>query len=153
MITKIDCFNMLSDIEESENIDIEEQLIKLDESDNIPLDVIKFIHQHKPIDLFLFYETLRKNYNKKTSPLYKNIVKEITEPKKVLTTLSAMATQILLFADKHEELDYEMFLKHARLDEIYKCLYAYTQTYDIRPCLKLLLACKLDLKALEEISK
>lgn len=148
MITKRDCILLLSNLKE-QGINTDKQLEEIICSDVLPLSVLKFINDTRQLDLSKFYEKIRKSYNDKHSVLYKNIVKEIDDPQEVLTTLSAMATQILLFSKKLE--DKEMFLKHARLDEIYKCLYTYCKTSNIIPCINLLHLIKADIKALESL--
>ena len=148
MITQKDCYLLLLDIQEK-GIDTNSQLTDLTNSVNIPQSVLKFINDVRPLDVSNFYEHLRKNYNHKKSNLYINIMKEKEEPTTVLTTLSAMATQILLFSKKAE--NPQMFLKHTRLNEIYQVLLNYTKTYDLTLAIKLLQLIKIDIKALESI--
>lgn len=148
MITKTDCYLLLADLEK-DGVDTAETLSLLISSPNLSIDVLKFINDHRQLDLSTFYERLRKNYNNKKSNLYKNIVKEIEEPSEVLTTLSAMLTQILLFSKNLE--NREMFLKHARCSEITAVLNNYFKNYDLTNCLKLLRIIKADLKCLESI--
>lgn len=148
MITKTDCYLLLADLEK-DGVDTKEVLTKLTSSTNLPIDVIKFINDNRQLDLSAFYERLRKNYNNKKSNLYKNIVKEIEEPNEVLTTLSSMLTQILLYSKQLE--NKQMFLKHARSSEITAVLNNYFKSYDLTNCLKLLRIIKADLKALESI--
>ena len=81
--------------------------------------------------------------------LYKNIVKEVEDPNEVLTTLSSMLTQILLFSKQVN--NKQMFLKHARCNEITFVLNNYFKTYDLTNCLRLLRMIKADLKCLESI--
>ena len=84
--------------------------------------------------------------------MYINIVRsdEVEESTdKVLTTLSGMLTQILLFANTVE--DREMFLRHARCNEITTVLNKYFKDYDITSCMKLLQLIKAYIKALESI--
>ena len=76
-------------------------------------------------------------------------MKEIESPNDVLTTLSALLTQVLLFARDVE--NREMFLKHARAWEISKVLADYFQTYSLTNCIKLLRVIKADIKALESM--
>ena len=150
MITKNDCILLLSDIS-SRNIDTKEAMKKLLSSTEINLEVIKFINDNRPLEVAQFYEQLRYNYNHKKSKLYINIVKEIQDTNDVLTTLSALLTQILLFSKKCE--DREMFLKHSRAEEISMVLSRYFKYYDLQICIQLLRLIKLDLKALEMINK
>ena len=97
MITKNDCILLLTDIS-SRNINTTEAMKKLLSSSDVNLEVIKFINENRPLEVAQFYEQLRYNYNHKKSKLYINIVKDIEDPNEVLTTLSALLTQILLFS-------------------------------------------------------
>lgn len=148
MITKTDCYILLAELEK-DGIDTKDALDKLSKSNNLPIDVIQFINQNRQLDLAMFYEKLRKNYNHKKSMLYKNIVKEVEDPNEVLTTLSSMLTQILLFSKQVN--NKQMFLKHARCNEITLVLNNYFKTYDLTSCLRLLRMIKADLKCLESI--
>lgn len=148
MITKTDCYILLAELEK-DGIDTKDVLDKLSRSNNLPIDVIQFINQNRQLDLAMFYEKLRKNYNHKKSMLYKNIVKEVEDPNEVLTTLSSMLTQILLFSKQVN--NKQMFLKHARCNEITLVLNNYFKTYDLTNCLRLLRMIKADLKCLESI--
>ena len=149
MITKNDCLLLLYDIK-SKGVDTDEQIKALVSSPTLPIEVIKFINDNRQLDLLDFYEKIRKNYNKKKSNLYINIVKEIEEPNEVLTTLSAMLTQILLFSKGVS--DKQMFLRHARANDICKVLGLYFSNYDLTNCLKLLRVIKADICVCEHIA-
>ena len=151
MITKNDIFLLLSDLEDK-GIEINKSIYSDVSKNGVSLDVLKFISSNMQLDLYRFYEKIRKSYNQKHSNLYINIVKEIEDVNKVLTTLSALQTQILLFSER-EAVDREMFLRHARVSEISKVLFNYYQTYDLKPCIKLLKLFKTDIKCLQEVSK
>lgn len=148
MISKQDCYLLLADLQ-NKGIDTTEVLNQIVTTGEITLDVIKFINDNRQLDLTDFYETLRKNYNKKKSSLYINIVKDIENPTEVLTTLAALNLQILLFS-KHLE-NKQMFYRHARASEITAVLNNYYKTFDITNCIKLLRVIKTDLKALESV--
>lgn len=150
MITKNDLILLLTDLQEN-GVDVDKYLLSTITSSNINIEALKFINDNRQIDLAKFYELLRKNYNNKKSPLYKNIVNEKLEenPTDVLTTLAALNLQILLFAKKLD--NNEMFLKHSRAEEITRVLNNYYKTYDLIPCFKLLKLIKADLKVLESI--
>lgn len=149
MITNTDCILLLSELEEQGNKEASELLKTVAVNNKVSLDVLKFINQSKPLDVLNFYEHIRKNYNKKKSTIYINIVKEIEKPDEVLTTLSSLLTQILLYSRKLE--DKVTFLKHSRAEEISKVLVYYFKTYDITKAIELLKLIKADLKALESI--
>ena len=149
MVTKNDLILLLTEMEEA-GVDVDKYLLKATISNNIDLEVLKFINDNRQLDVAAFYELIRKNYNSKKSPLYKNIVREeLAEPEDVLTTLAALNLQILLFAKKLD--NNEMFLKHSRAEEITRVLNNYYKTYDLIPCFKLLKLIKADLKVLESI--
>lgn len=151
MITKNDIFLLLSDLEDK-GIEVNKSIYSDVSKNGLSLDILKFISSNMQLDLYRFYEKIRKSYNQKHSNLYINIVKEIEDVNKVLTTLSALQTQILLFSER-EATDREMFLRHARVSEISKVLFNYYQTYDLKPCIKLLRLFKADIKCLQEVSK
>lgn len=149
MITKNDCLLLLSDIREK-GTDCSKEIKTLMGLSEPSLEIIKFINDNRQLDLTKFYEKIRKSYNDKRSNLYINIVKEIEDTNEVLTTLSALLTQILIFAKKSDNRN--MFLKHARCDEISRVLTRYFQTYDLISCIQLLRLIKCDLVALETVS-
>ena len=74
-ITKSDCLLFLKDLE-NKGLDTKPYVNKVLKSDNIDLDVLKFINENRQLDVTKFYEKLRKSYNQKKSKLYINIVKE-----------------------------------------------------------------------------
>lgn len=148
MFTKRDCVLLLTELQEN-GLNVKEQLNKVLRSDTVPLDVLKYINDNRELELTNFYRKIRKSYNDKKSKLYINIMKGVEEPKTVLTTLSGMLTQILLHSEKLENKN--MFLKHARADEISYVLYNYVKSYDISKCLSLLTLIRSDIKAIEEI--
>lgn len=131
-------------------IDTTKEFTKVVASREIPLDVIKFINSNREMDLSKFYSYIRKSYNNKKSKLYINIMKEIDDVQDVLTTLASLNLQILLFSKKAE--DRQMFLKHARAEEISKVLAIYFQNYDLTNCVKLLHLIKADIITFEMIS-
>lgn len=148
MLTRNDVLILLKELKDN-GVDTSSVIMYAVREEIPSIRVLKFINEYRPLDIQLFYEKLRKSYNDKRSKLYINIVREIEDPNEVLTTLSSLVTQILLFSRTVE--DSQMFLKTARLDDITKCLYAYTKTYDILPSIKLLQYIKADLKAFESL--
>ena len=150
MINRSDCLVLLNELKENgvDTKQITKELIKQKEP---TLEILKFINDNKTLDARLFYEKIRKSYNNHHSNLYINIVKGNLEPKDVLTCLASLNLQILLY---NKNVDNSvMFLRHMRFEEIQKVMLNYSLTGDIIPCQKLLNLFKLDLKALEEISK
>ena len=150
MISKSDCILLLTELQ-NKGIDVKDELTKVINSANVTLDNLKFINDNRQLDLTDFYTHIRKSYNQKHSSLYKNIViEDLKDPNDSLTTLSALLTQILLFSKKVN--NKQMFLRHARCNEITSVLTNYFKTYDLTNCLKMLKIIKIDLKALESIN-
>lgn len=151
MLTKNDIILLLTELENT-GITVKSQLVQVFNSEKIPTSVLKFINDNRQLDVANFYEMLRRSYNQKKSPLYKNLVREeFNDPSDVLTTLSALNLQILLFAKNLS--DSKMFLKHSRGEEITEVLNNYYKTYDLIPCLKALRVIKADLKSFEHIQR
>lgn len=150
MINRSDCLILLNELKEK-GVDTKDITLELFKTKEPSLEILKFINDNKTLDARLFYEKIRKSYNNHKSNLYINIVKGNLEPKEVLTCLASLNLQILLY-NKNVE-NSTMFLRHMRFDEIQKVMLNYFINGDIIPCQKLLNLFKLDLKALEEISK
>lgn len=147
-LKKTDCLILLGELQDKENLPVKEYISKLMKSESIPAEVITFLNQNMSLDMTEFYEMLRKNYNKKKSNLYINIVKEIEEPQEVLTTLAALQLQIILYS-KHVE-NKKMFFNSMRAEELNKVLLNYYKNFDITSALHLLRYYKADLKLLEK---
>jgi len=147
MLTKEDLLLLLDEIEQR-GVDIKNYPYKLMMGDRIPSEILKFVNDNRPLEINNFYEMLRKNHNKKKTPLYKNLVKgEFDSNKEALITLASLHLQILLYAKKLE--DETLFLKHSRAEEITQVLNNYYRTYDLIPCLKLLKLIRNDMKCFE----
>ena len=150
MITKNDCLSILVKLEDNGAQNIDKYMRKLLVSREIPLEVLKFISDNRGLEVSNFYEMLRKSHNTKKSPLYTNILKEIEDPKKVITTLSCLLTQILLYGSKLE--NQELFYKEVRAEELTRVLNNYFKTGIFDECLALLRLFKSDLLVLEYIA-
>ena len=152
MITRRDCLLLLAELS-VKGVDTDAMTRLALKSNDINIDVIKFINDHRQFDANAFYEKIRKSYNHKKSNLYKNIVTcdEVDCSDSVLTTLAALNLQILLFLDNVT--DTKMFLNHTRFEEINQALLNYSKTFDLVPCIKVLQIVKADLKAFEHINK
>ena len=150
MITKNDCYLLLAELN-MKGLDTSEPIKELTSSNNLPLSVIKFINDNRQLDLTAFYEKIRKSYNNKKSVLYINIMKEIEQPQDVLTTLSSLLNQVLIYSKNAE--NKQLFLRHSRANEIAKVLLGYFKDYDLTNCVKLIKLIKADIKALESIHR
>lgn len=129
MISNSDLYLLLADLQDSgvDTTTPTQQLVRSGRS--VPVSVLKFINDHRQLDLSCFYRKLRKSYNDKRSKLYISIVREDDDPQQVPVTLSCLLTQIVLFSKTVEDRD--MFLKHARAEEISKVLLNHFRTADI----------------------
>ena len=150
MITKNDCLTLLVALEDR-GININQPMKKLITSKEIPMDVLKFILDNRGIEVASFYEMLRKKYNQKKSPLYHNIVKEITDTDEIVTTLACLLVQINLYSKKLLT-NREIFQREVRAEEITRVLNNYYSTGQLDQCIALIRLLKTDLVVLEHIS-
>ena len=150
MITKNDCLTILVSLEDR-GLDIDTQMKKLITAKDIPIDVLKFILDNRGIEVANFYEMLRKKHNQKKSPLYHNIVKEITDTDEIITTLACLLVQITLYSKKLTN-NREIFQREVRAEEITRVLNNYYSTGELDQCLALIKLLKTDLIVLEHIS-
>ena len=150
MITKNDCLTLLVSLED-QGVNINNPMKRLITSKDIPLDVLKFILEHRGIEVANFYEMLRKKHNQKKSPLYHNIVKEVTDTDELITTLTCLLVQIALYGKKLEA-NREIFQREVRAEEITRVLNHYYNTGEFDQCLALIKLLKTDLLVLEHIS-
>lgn len=150
MITKNDCLTVLVALEDK-GLDINQPMKKLVTSKEVPLEVLKFILNNRGMEVANFYEMLRKKHNDKKSPLYHNIVKDLTDPEEVVTTLACLLVQITLYSKKLQT-NKEIFKREARAEEITRVLNSYYTTGALDKCLALLRLLKADLLVLEHIS-
>lgn len=150
MITKNDCLTLLVSLEDK-GINIDKPMKKLITAKEIPIDVLKFILTNRGIEVANFYEMLRKKHNQKKSPLYHNIVKEITDVDEIITTLTCLLVQISLYSKKLTT-NKEIFQREIRAEEITRVLNSYYKTGELDQCLTLIKLLKTDLIVLEYIS-
>ena len=149
-ISSNDCLSLLAELNDDSK-QTRDNILYLLKGNEPTIEIISYIISKRQLDITRFYEKIRKSYNQKKSKLYINIVKEIDNPLDVITTLSAMFTQIILFSKDLE--DRQQFLSHSRAEEISRVLTNYCRTYDITNAIKLLKLIKADIKCLEYISK
>ena len=149
MLQNTDLIILLSDLDANNVRGAKELIPSLIGKTSISLDALKFINDHRPLDVAEFYERIRKNYNDKRSNLYKNIVREVEDSQDVLTTLHALSLQIILYSKHVDSKNTSMFFKHTRAEEITRVLNNYYKTYDIISARKLLKLIKADLCAFE----
>ena len=150
MITKNDCLTILVSLEDR-GVSIDQPMKKLITSRDIPLEVLKFILDNRGVEVANFYELLRKKHNQKKSPLYHNIVKEISDPEDIITTLACLLVQINLYSKKLSS-NKEIFQREARAEEITRVLNEYYSTNRLDSCISLIKLIKTDLIVLEHIS-
>jgi hypothetical protein len=150
MITKNDCLTILVSLEDR-GVDINSQMKKLLTAKEIPIDVLKFILDNRGIEVANFYEMLRKKHNQKKSPLYHNIVKDITDPEEIVTTLACLLVQITLYSKKLTT-NKDIFQREVRAEEISRVLNNYYATGTLDSSIALIKLLKADLLVLEHIS-
>ena len=150
MITKNDCLSILTKLDESGVSGVNQYVRKLVVARDIPIEVLKFISDNRGLEVSKFYEMLRRSHNQKKSPLYTNILKEVDDPQEVVTTLSCLLTQILLYGKKLEDRD--QFFREVRAEELTRVLNNYFKTGLYEECLNLIKVIKSDLLVLEYIA-
>jgi hypothetical protein len=150
MITKNDCLSVLVSLEDT-GVNIDSIMRKLLSSKEIPMDVLKFILEHRGIEVANFYEMLRKRHNQKKSPLYHNIVKDLEDPDDIITTLACMLVQITLYGNKLQS-NKDIFNREVRAEEITRVLNEYYRTGTLDQCIALIKLIKTDVLVLEYIS-
>jgi hypothetical protein len=148
MITKNDCMSILLKLED-QGLNINNMMRKLVIAKETPLEVLQFIAQNRGMEAINFYEMLRVRYNKKKTPLYKNIIKN-TDESEITTILACLLTQIVLYSKKLD--DKGLFLKEIRAEEISRVLHDYFETEDLEQCKKLLQLIRADLLVLEYLN-
>lgn len=150
MITKNDCLTLLVSLEDK-GINIDNQMKKLLTSKEIPMETLKFILDNRGIEVANFYEMLRKKHNQKKSPLYHNIVKDITDVDEIITTLACLLVQITLYSKKLQS-NRDIFQREIRAEEITRVLNDFYTTGELDQCIALIKLLKADLLVLEHIS-
>lgn len=150
MITKADVLTLLVDIENTKNLSVNNYIEKLLTSDNIPNEVLKFIIDNKDLEIVNFYEMLRIKHNKNKSPLYLNIIRGEESKQDIITTLSCLLLQIILYSNKLESKT--EFLKQARAEEITRVLNEYFNNQNLEGCIKLINLIRADLMILEYLT-
>ena len=150
MITKNDCMTVLVKLEDNGVAEASKYIKKLIMTREPSIEVLRFIAAESGFEIGNFFEVLRKSHNKRKSPLYTNILREPTDIKSIVTTLSCLQTQILLYASK---LDNPMiFYRESRAEEISRALNNYFKTGELDTCLALLKLIKSDLLVMEYIA-
>lgn len=150
MIQKNDLVLLLTELEKDGVVGASKQIKDVLTAKSIDLATIKFINDNRPLEIVQFYERMRKNYNSKKSPLYKNIVKDVEDVEDIITTLHAYSLQVNLFSKKLD--NKQLFFKHAREEEVTRVLNNYYNTYDITSALKLIRLIKADIVAFETVT-
>lgn len=148
-IKKNDVLLLLTELQD-QGVDVKAQINSLMRSSEVPLEVLKFVNENRSLDIIEFYEHIRKTGNAKKSNLYKNIVREIEDPQEILTTLSSLLTNILLWSRGVD--NKQLFLENARASEISAVLSNYFKTYDITLGMQLIKLIRTDLVSLEYVS-
>lgn len=149
MIYKNDCLSILVKLEDSGVLEARPYIKKLMVTREPPIEVLKFIAQQRGFEVGRFYEMLRKSHNQRKSPLYTNILKEIDDPNEIVTTLSCLLTQVLLYGKKLS--NPTTFYREVRAEEISRVLNTFFATGKLDTCLAMLKVIKADLLVMEHI--
>lgn len=149
MISKQDVLLLLTDLKKT--LPETDSYIKTLYADtSVPLETLRFISDHRSLDISAFYNKLKKAHNEKKSKLYINIMKSDESElnaDEILTTLSSYLNQVFLFSKGIE--NKEMFFRNSRVEEVISVLNEYFKNYDIEKCMTLLSLIKADIKVFE----
>lgn len=151
MITKEDCLSILVRLSD-EGINTDKELAITAASKEVPFEILKFIYNKRGTYLSDFCGMLRRKHNQGKSPLYINIMKEITDKKDVITTVTALLMQITLFGTKLTDDQRETFYKEARVNLILSVLADYYNYDNYDKCIALLKVFKADMLVAEAVS-
>ena len=152
MLQKNDLVILLTEMESNGIADASKHIKGLLTGAENILDAVRFVNEHRQLDVAMFYDRIRKNHNEKKSNLYKNIIKDAIEPQEALITLHAFALQSILYSKHVDERSKGMFFKHVRSAEVTEVLNRFYKDYDIDSAMKMLRLIKSDLMAFEYIS-
>lgn len=151
MITKEDCLSILVRLSD-EGINTDKELAITAASKEVPFEILKFIYNKQGTYLSDFCGMLRRKHNQGKSSLYINIMKEITDKKDVITTVTALLMQITLFGTKLTDDQRETFYKEARVNLILSVLADYYNYDNYDKCIALLKVFKADMLVAEAVS-
>ena len=149
MLQVNDLILLLTELEDSGDVDAKRYIRQVVGKQSIPLNVLKYVNDKRQLDVVAFYDRIRRNHNEKKSPLYKNIMSEITDTNLVLTTLHAFLLQVSLFGSKLDNESKTQFFKHVRAEEAANVLRSYYKDFDVSSAMKLLRLIKADIMAFE----
>lgn len=146
MLTKSECLSVLSSIDANDG-EVNRQIRALMSSPTIPVDVIRFIIDHKSSDEAEFYEMLRRQHNKQKSKIYTSILRDPESSADAALTLSCFLTQVMLYERKIE--NPARFFKSIRADEISAALSQFFLDSTSDVCIRMLRLIRADLLVFE----
>ena len=82
MIEKRDVIALLTDLQDN-GVDVKKQLNEAIRAKDVDIGLLKFINDNKSMDITNFYKKVRDSYNRKSSKLYINIMKQ--NPENIIT--------------------------------------------------------------------
>ena len=149
MLQNNDLVLLLTELEAEGDTEASKFIYNIVGQSTVSLDALKYINNHRHLDVVDFYEGLRKSYNNKKSKLYKNLLKDELSVNDSLATLHSFALQLFLYSKKLEDSNKLMFYKHIRAEEITRVLNDYYKTYNISSIFKMMRLLRADLVAFE----
>lgn len=130
MLSKLECYQRLSELK-SKGINVTEQVIKLNSSNEISNSVIDFIESHNQTEADKFFEHLREMHNKKNHKLYSNILNENLDEVGKLKCLSSYMTTACISLESMDSPERCLELrKSIGLEKVSEALYKYYNGID-----------------------
>ena len=133
-ITKKDIIQKLYEIEEKTGEKTGREVQRVVRSENIPIEVIKFINKYdnKFLQIYDTYNTIYNSRNK--NPLYRNLRNKDLEISELAIALSSLVTKILISCSKiTNEKEREIFATAMNVEQLNNAITSYSMYNEIEP--------------------
>ena len=128
-MNKLKCYEYLSKINDK-GVPVSEHLKAVINTDEVPVDTLKFINQHFPLDSIKTFEDIYDMRRK--NPLYKNLVNENSSAEDKAIALSSLLTRAMIRMSNINESKRKDYASEMKLKEISESLndYSYNKNVD-----------------------
>lgn len=133
-ITKKDIIQKLYEIEEKTGEKTGREVQRVVRSENIPIEVIKFINKFDSrfLQIYDTYNTIYNSRNK--NPLYRNLRNKDLEISELAIALSSLVTKILISCSKiTNEEEREIFATAMNVEQLNNAITSYSMYNEIEP--------------------
>ena len=133
-ITKKDIIQKLYEIEEKTGEKTGREVQRVVRSENIPIEVIKFINKfdNRFLQIYDTYNTIYNSRNR--NPLYRNLRNKDLEISELAIALSSLVTKILISCSKiTNEEEREIFATAMNVEQLNSAITSYSMYNEIEP--------------------